>query len=286
MNHSNTVRSVNVHIAEYDGIFGRAAGNNTPSAHPRLILGEANSLYNEGKPGLSNAFGAALWGIDFLMYSAAVGIGRVHMHQGTNYRYASWQPVETDLATRGTKPPYYGNIAVAAALGNTQEHTVSVAALSPSGSSPPSIVDSSYAIFVDGHLARVLVLNLRSYNTTVGGTGLGEAEPARIPPRPSQNYTFSVPTVSFGTHDTSIGNRYPVLHDRDNGTAGILVQRLLANGSDAITGITWDGLSYNLELAGGKPVRLANVTTGERLVVQDSQVTVSVPDSSAVLLHF
>lgn len=286
MNHSNTVRSVNAHIAEYKSIFGLAGGNSTPSARPRLILGEANSLYNEGKPGLSNAFGAALWGIDFLMYSAAVGIGRVHMHQGTNYRYASWQPVETDIATRGTKPPYYGNIAVAAALGDTQEHNVSVAALPPSGSSPSSDIDSAYAVFVDGRLARVLVLNLRGYNTTVGGTGLGMAELGSIPPRPSQNYTFSVPLLSPSTSNFTTGGRPYNTHNRGNSTIGVLVQRLLANGSDAIMGITWDGWSYNLELAGGKPVRLNNVTMGERLIVQDNQVTASVPDSSAVLLHF
>ncbi|KAL1998863.1 hypothetical protein VTN02DRAFT_5464 [Thermoascus thermophilus] len=41
------------------------------------------------------------------------------------------------------------------------------------------------------------------------------------------------------------------------------VQRLLANGRHAITGITRDGWSYNYELDGGKPVRLDNVTVGE-----------------------
>jgi hypothetical protein len=49
-------------------------------------MGETNSLYNQGKPGLSNSFGAALWGIDFNLYCASVGIRRVHMHMGTNYR--------------------------------------------------------------------------------------------------------------------------------------------------------------------------------------------------------
>lgn len=285
MNHSSTVHSVDAHIAEYESIFG--AAENTSVSRPRHILGETNSLYNEGKPGLSNAFGAALWGVDFLLYSAAAGLGRVHMHQGTNYRYASWQPVETDIATRGTKPPYYGNIAVAAALGNTRKHNVSVAALSPSGSaSSASDIDSAYAVYVDGRLARVLVLNLRGYNTTIGGTGLGESAPASMLLRPSQNYTFSVPAPALGANDTRSSGRPHRTHDRGNSTTGVLVQRLLANGSDAITGIAWDGWSYNVELAGGKPVRLANVTTGERLAVQGGQVTVSVPDSSAALLHF
>ncbi|CAK7215482.1 hypothetical protein SCUCBS95973_002490 [Sporothrix curviconia] len=282
MNHSNTERSVNAHIGEYTAIFGaehaRARGSNDTAEdtgqRPRHIFGEANSLYNEGKPGLSNSFGAALWGVDFLMYSAAAGIGRVHMHQGTNYRYASWQPVETDLATRGTKPPYYGNIAVAAALGDTRQHSVSVASLSRAGDPD---VDSAYAVYVDGNLARVLVLNMRGYNTTVGGTGLEGPVAVQVPRRLSHNYTFALPAKLDRNDTVPSGN---------SSTGSILVQRLLAKGSDAITGITWDGWSYNVELDGGRPVRLANVTTGERLAVQDGQVTVSLPDSSAALLHF
>jgi hypothetical protein len=60
----------------------------------------------------------------------------------------------------------------------------------------------------------------------------------------------------------------------------------LANGSDAITGITFDAWSYNYELAQGKPVRLGNVTYGEATVVKDGVVAVDVPDSSAALLTF
>ncbi len=80
MNHTMTVRSVNTHVTEYNTIKGL-----DPNAPPH-IFGETNSLYNEGKPGLSNSFGAALWGIDFNLYCASVGIKRVHMHMGTNYR--------------------------------------------------------------------------------------------------------------------------------------------------------------------------------------------------------
>lgn len=81
MNHTRTKQSVDAHIVEYDRIVS-ISGKHTPP----LIFGEHNSLYNQGRPGLSNSFGAALWGIDFNLYSATVGVKRVHMHQGTNYR--------------------------------------------------------------------------------------------------------------------------------------------------------------------------------------------------------
>lgn len=125
MNHTRTRSSVDAHVAEFAQISAAAAA--PPGL--RQIMGETNSLYNQGKPGLSNSFGAALWGIDFNLYCAAVGIGRVHMHMGTNYRYASWQPVTTDLAAVGTKAPYYGNVAVAAFLGNLRIEPVRVAHL-------------------------------------------------------------------------------------------------------------------------------------------------------------
>lgn len=75
--------SVDAHVVEYNKL------NDTSVP---LVMGETNSLYNEGKPGLSNSFGAALWGLDFNLYCAAVGFKRVHMHMGTNYRVSSSNP--------------------------------------------------------------------------------------------------------------------------------------------------------------------------------------------------
>lgn len=82
--------SVDAHILEYNQT--KFSGSGVP-----LIMGETNSLYNEGKPGLSNSFGAALWGIDFNLYCASVGFKRVHMHMGTNYRVSDPPPPPAPL---------------------------------------------------------------------------------------------------------------------------------------------------------------------------------------------
>ncbi|KAI0456376.1 glycoside hydrolase family 79 protein [Xylaria acuta] len=264
MNHTRTRSSVDAHVAEFAQISASA-----PDL--RQIMGETNSLYNQGKPGLSNSFGAALWGIDFNLYCASVGIGRVHMHMGTNYRYASWQPVTTDLAVAGTKAPYYGNVAVAAFLGNLRIEPVRVAHLdlrrSGNGTTEETEVgvrDAAYAAYVDNALARIMVVNMRAYNHTLGGAGdLGAPNPA---PRGVRTYRFGVDGFADGRE--------------------ALVRRLHANGSDAVTGITWDGVSYNYELDLGRPVRLRNVTTGERVPVRNGAVEVAVPDSQAVVLDF
>ena len=51
-------------------------------------LAEANSFYNGGAPNVSDAFGSALWAIDFLFTNAANGSSGVNFHgggQGTGY---------------------------------------------------------------------------------------------------------------------------------------------------------------------------------------------------------
>ncbi|KAK1752530.1 family 79 putative glycoside hydrolase [Echria macrotheca] len=263
LNHTVTKRSVDAHVVEYDAIRAK-----DPSVPP-LVFGEANSLYNQGRPGLSNTFGAALWGVDFQLYSASVGFKRVHMHQGTNYRYAAWQPVETEIATKGTKAPYYAAVFVAAALGDLVRRSARVLSLSPDGSTAGSEHEAVYGVYTHAGsvLARLVVVNMRGYNTTVSGDGLEPYPPSDVPERPVREYTFQMDW--WGDCDRKIA-----------------VRRLMANGSDAITGISYDGWTYDWEADEGRPVRLGNVTVGETVEVHGGLVSVKVPDSSAVLLDF
>lgn len=249
MNHTNIVAAISKHLADHKTIS--ASGDAPP-----VILGETNSLSVQGLAGVSNAFGAALWSLDYQLLAASTGFKRVHMHQGVDYRYASWQPIGTNRTTLGTKPPYYGQVATAAFLGS---EAVKVSQVPLSGGER----EAAYAAYENGRLARAMVINLNTYNTTSNGDGF---EPLESPPeRPSVDYTFSLP----GVNAQSVG-----LH------------RLWANGSDALTGVTWDGWSYNYELDDGRPVRLENVTVGETVEVRDGEVTVTVPHSSAVMLSF
>jgi hypothetical protein len=218
------------------------------------IFGETNSLYNQGRPGLSNTFGAALWGVDFLLYSASVNIQRVHLHMGTNYRYQSWQPITTNITSIGTKAPYYGNIAVATFLGNLNIAPVQIAELDTGGGD----YEAAYLAYVDNVLRRVMFINLHEYNYTLNGTG------PDLNPEPRTVRTYSL----------NVGNL----------TGQATLQRLYANGSDAITGITWDGYSYNYELDEGRPVRLGNVTYGEKVNITNGVVEVGVADSQAVII--
>ncbi|KAK4180146.1 hypothetical protein QBC36DRAFT_343164 [Triangularia setosa] len=265
LNHTVTARSINAQAAEYARILSL-----DPATAPPPIFGETNSLYNQGRPGLSNTFGAALWVVDFNLYAASKGFKRVHMHQGTNYRYASWQPIETNITNIGTKPPYYGNIATAAALGKHGNVEVVAVPLRYHR-------EAAYAVYHDGILSRVVVINMRGYNTTIGGEGL-IALP-NPPKRGSVEYVFQLAGFERGS---SVNVNVAV-----GGKQKVKIQRLTANGSDAITGISWDGWSYNYELDEGRPVKLGNVTTGEEVEVDgEGRVKVGVEDSSAALLVF
>ena len=181
------------------------------------------------------------------------------MHQGTDYRYASWQPVDTNRTSIGTKAPYYGNIAVAAFIGNVSGNTPNSTAQNTSIVNLPlsDPMEAAYAAYLDSVLQRVMVINLLEYNYSNASTE---------GPRPVKTYSFQLPESCSGTNAT--------------------VSRLMANGSDAITGITWDGLSYNYELQNGMPVRLNNVTIGETVAVgTNGNVSVDVPLSSAAMVN-
>jgi hypothetical protein len=190
---------------------------------------------------------------------ASKNISRFHMHQGTNYRYQAWQPVSTNRTSIGTKAPYYGNIAVAAFLGDLSHAAYR-----------PQVVNidlddefkAAYASYVNGQLAKIMLINLHDHNTTIENNYTDPAIERGV-----AQFAFQVPQGCRGKPAK--------------------LQRLMANGSDAVTGATFNGYSFNYELNNGKPVLLKNGTRVETIEVdRRGKLSVAVPDSSAVLVSF
>ncbi|CAD6446089.1 4ae85018-d036-41d7-aad9-d3313433e9df [Sclerotinia trifoliorum] len=260
MNHTSTVASVALQL----NVSNLLSPFNLP-----FTLGETNSLYNEGAPGLSNAYGAALWNIDFALYCASKNISRINFHEGVGFRYGAWQPQDTDTVTKGTKAPYYGNIAAAAFLSNLTASTTTIAEIPLTNE-----MESAYAAYVNGALKRIIIINMHQYNYTINGT----STLLNPDPRPTRKYTITIPTDKAARSS------------RANAPAALpksaTLRALHANGSDAITGITYDGYSYNYELNNGLPVRLPNVTVGHTVKAKDGKFTVPVEDSGAVMVDF
>ena len=126
-------------------------------------LAEANSFYNGGAPNVSDAYGTALWAIEFLVTNALNGSSGVNFHGGGNG--TGYTPIADD----GThvvmaRPEFYGLALVAmAAPGRVLPTTVSAGTLA----------FSAYAVAADdGSTVLVLVNKDRAQTATVT-TGLG-----------------------------------------------------------------------------------------------------------------
>ncbi|KAJ5741509.1 hypothetical protein N7533_010918 [Penicillium manginii] len=137
-------------------------------------LGEMNSIAGQGRNGETNVFGDALWMVDFSLWAAANNIKRLHLHQGLNYRYASWQPILSKGEAPATRPPYYGQIMVAAALGHAENSRVVNIPLKKD-------TEAAYGIYDGEKLSKIVVVNMKAFNET---TSSG---------RPSRKYQFQVP---------------------------------------------------------------------------------------------
>jgi hypothetical protein len=74
---------------------------------------EANSVYNEGQPGVSDTLGAALWGLELMFEAAAAGAAGVNLHGGMHNARPHEDKAYTPIArsTSGhfrAAPLYYG----------------------------------------------------------------------------------------------------------------------------------------------------------------------------------
>ena len=67
---------------------------------------ETNSIFNEGQPGVSDAFGSALWGLDFMFQVAEAGGGGVNFHTGDVKAYTPIGPGPD--GHHMARPLYYG----------------------------------------------------------------------------------------------------------------------------------------------------------------------------------
>lgn len=150
------------HTAVERSIAGHVSYANSINAEADYVIGEHNSLYGGGAAGLSDVFGAALWGMDFSLHAASTGIiKRVHFHQSIGSPYAAWSPV----SPQQTKPPYYGKLAAGTFLANSS--SLQVKKFDVGGRED---LDSGYAAYVDGQLERIAILNLREYDSASGKT--------------------------------------------------------------------------------------------------------------------
>ncbi|KAF9885639.1 hypothetical protein FE257_012730 [Aspergillus nanangensis] len=234
MNHSSVIGSVGPHV--------ELARNLSYLGLP-YVLSETNSIAGQGRINTTDVMGDALWVVDFTLWVGANNIKRIHFHQGTGYRYASWQPVTINTTQPTTRPPYYGHIMASRALGNSNDTRIVNLPL-------PRDTEAAYAIYEKDSLARIAILNM-------------EESTSSATHRAHREYNLRLP----------------------KGFCGAKVERLMAAGSDSRTGITFGGISYDYELAGGKPVVVDETSTETHLsIAEDGRLRLTLPASSGALV--
>jgi hypothetical protein len=139
-------------------------------------IAEANSFYNGGAPNVSDAYGTALWAIDFLLLNAQNGSAGVNFHGGGNG--TGYTPIaDSGGAVVDVRPVYYGMLFV------TQ--------IPPGPMLPVSVATSlelsAYAVAAANGATYVAIVNKDATNTATATIALGA------------NATHAVPLVLAGT---------------------------------------------------------------------------------------
>lgn len=215
---------------------------------PYIISEIGNSLNPTHDYAYQAVLGSALWQVDFQLYSLSIGVARFNFQQIMHSGFDLWLP----QASAGSAPQVFANFYaqpfVTDFVGSSG--TAQVAQLDVLDESTGNL--AGYVAFEDGVPRRLAIVNLDYWNSS-SSTGA----------RTSQSISIGVPAnVSSVTVD-------------------VLSSPLGAGGSaDSITyaGSQWTYESLGLEVQGVRD-------DSQTLSVESGQVSVSVNQSSAVLIH-
>lgn len=125
------------------------------------VFGETNSISCQGLAGVSDVYAAALWSVDYVLYTASLKIHKLYFHMGTPYRYSPWLAVVCNGTAKHVKPLYYGNLFTTTALAGGNKHVVSLM---------NETLFSAYGFYEAGvegsQLKSVALVNLTMWNST------------------------------------------------------------------------------------------------------------------------
>ncbi|KAI1497423.1 hypothetical protein F5X99DRAFT_423491 [Biscogniauxia marginata] len=203
-----------------------------------------------GLAGVTDVFGTALWTLNFLLYTAGLGIESVQLHMTDNSNASAWQPVTMYGRSPFVRPVYYGVAAFDQIVGPSCAAQVSPISLQ---SPPADYADfaRAYAVYQSGALASVVVINAQPANSSVSDAD-----------KPSLTVRLQLPTSLAGQ----------TLH----------LAYLTGAGADATQGTTWNGLSFE-ESGDGTPTSSTGNSDETVQVAGDGSASFAVRDSQAVV---
>ncbi|GME33489.1 Glycoside hydrolase superfamily [Neofusicoccum parvum] len=224
------------------------------STYPEIpfLIAEAASALGNGTGirdfDLTASLGTALWTVDWLLYTATIGVTRVNMQLGTRFPFSPWFPVETTINNMSlpaqTLGSFYGNVFVADFIGS--DGSLQIAEL-------PTDDDrvSAYAGYNSEKLTKVALVNLELWRESYGT------------PRPNVTVT---------------------LENLEGWVRAAQVQKLTGpEGGSQAENITWAGTQWTAE-SKGLPVVVADDTA--MVEVESGSFEVTIQASEALLVSF
>lgn len=216
-------------------------------AHSTGIPYNLREMANVGPIGLkdvSNTFGAALWFLNFYCYGATLNISSVEMHMTDNSYSSPWQPIFINGEAANVRPSYYAMAAMAQLIGSGNGTT----RLAPLATENSYV--RAYAGYANDDLSSLVIINAQQVNTSATDKG-------------SIDFQISLPDYSGQT---------------------LFLSYLSAGGADAVSNVTWNGLSFEGDSIGS--VSTAQDQSGQTVALDNNgAATITVRDSEAVIAH-
>ncbi|OTB14453.1 glycoside hydrolase family 79 protein [Daldinia sp. EC12] len=202
-----------------------------------LVMGETNSVSCSGKSGISDTFGAALWGVDYVLLGASIGIRKTYFHLGAQSEYSAFTPkpytIKNETVGAGIRANWYSHYFVAkVAATATEDEELSIAPLPGANSS----TFSGFAVYSgeedddeNRSLRKLVFLDMGVWN---GTEGLSNNSTLKA----TDGKSFSNGTRPSGTIKVST----PWAAGRN-----VSITRLTGPGTNAKSGVAVSGVTFD-----------------------------------------
>lgn len=229
-----------------------------------LVIGETNSVSCSGRSGISDTLGAALWGIDYVLMAASIGIEKVYFHLGARSEYSSFTPLPYEYKgenlTAGIRPGFYGHYFISNVVSGSDNY--SIAALPGANSSDLS----GYGVYESsGVLQKLVFLDMGVWNSTEGLSN------------PSTLAITDSASRSNGTRPT----RQMQVHVPWKTGAEVAVTRLSGPGTNAKSQVNVSGITFDTQLG----AKVGKKQTESLSVDGSGILSFSIPRAGAILLE-
>ncbi|KAK7521874.1 uncharacterized protein IWZ02DRAFT_132050 [Phyllosticta citriasiana] len=138
------------------------------AAGAAFVLGETNSISCGGRSGISDTFGTALWGVDYVLLAASIGIEKLAFHLGAQSEYSSFTPLpyeyKNESLDAGIRAPFYGHYFISHVIkGDSDWSIAALPAANESDFSGYGVYDAS-----SDALKKLVFVDLGIWNASTG----------------------------------------------------------------------------------------------------------------------